>query len=508
MKPPSSDRWVLSCTLLALVLRLFRIGHLSLHIDELISVDSAAWATGITFARGLMHDIHGPFTSALLHGWMQLGRSEAWMRLLYALPSVLTVPLFYYLTRSHLGYVSARIATLAIAISPFQIWYGQEVRNYAWLLFFVTAVLVAFTRIWEGRGGRQAWLGLTALLALSLLTNYSTVFLVVSLTVLVLTRRNRRLAFRWAAMLIVLGVVFSPWFVDWYHRVDGQRLFVDRPRSFGVPLRQASGFSAAHVPYTFWVFAFGYSLGPSLLQLHLDRSVSSLLEHWPVLVAGAFSVGTAAVIGAWEVARRRRTIFLACLLVIPLALAIALTVRDVKAFNVRYVMVAYPPFLMLLAAGWKWRGFLGRASALVALVLNVVSLGNYYFDPRYAKEDMRAAARVILENERPGDTIVVIDNNRPFRYYYVDRGEGDSPAFHLHKRFLRTDDDLRAHVQSAMEPGGRTWLVLSRWWEVAPKETIYAVFDELLTRRSHWELPGVELGLYESTEDVIPPEAE
>jgi mannosyltransferase len=502
----SSVSWVTACTLLALALRLLRIGHQSLHIDEIISFDSAAWTSGSAFWKGLLHDIHGPLTSALLHGWLRLGQSEAWLRLLYAVPSVLTIPLFYYLTRDLLGRTTARVAALAIAISPFQVWYGQEVRNYAWLLLFVTGALIAFFRIWDGRAGRAAWLSLVVLLALSLLTNYSALLLVISLTVLVLGRRDGRLALRWGATLCVLAAAFSPWFLDWYHRIGGERLFLDRPRTFGVPLRQASGFSVVNIPYMFWVFSFGYSLGPSVTDLHLDRSFSAIIRHWPVLVAGGLSVGTAAVLGAREVHKRGRTALLACLLLIPLALVIVLTLRDVKAFNPRYAMVAYPPFLMLVAAGWQWQKRLGRAAAMVALALTLFSLANHYFDPRYAKEDMRSAARTVLDEERPGDTIVVIDNNQPFRHYFSHRGGGVAPVFHRHKRFLQTEDELRAHVRSAMRPEGRTWLVLSRWWEVASREKIYEVFDSLLTRTDHWEFPGVELSLYEPPQHELRPD--
>ena len=64
------------------------------------------------------------------------------------------------------------------------------------------------------------------------------------------------------------------------------------PAPMGVTLREASGFSALGIPYAFWTFVFGYTLGPSLLDLHLDRSAAALARHAPVLGLGlAASVG-------------------------------------------------------------------------------------------------------------------------------------------------------------------------------------------------------------------------
>lgn len=488
-------RWIVLCTLIALILRLFRIGHQSFHIDEIISIEAASHAVGTAFWRDLLHDIHGPLTSAMLHGWIRFGESETWLRLLYALPGVLAVPVAYWLGRELLDEGTGRIASFAFALSAFQVWYGQEVRNYAWLVLFVLIALWLFARIWNGRAGRGSWIAMTVVLALSILTNYSTLFLLVALTLAVITRRNRKMATRWALTLVVVGAVFSLWFLDWYHRIDAGRLFVDRPSPLGVPLRKAEGLPPAALPYTFWVFSFGYSLGPSVEALHLDRSVGSLLRHWPVLFAGALSIGTALVLGVREAARARRSALLTCLLLVPLALAVLLTVRDIKAFNVRYVMVSWPPFLLLLAAGWRRRGFLPRASGLVVLALSLLALRNHYFDPRYAKEDMRAAAAIVREEERPNDTILVIDNNKPFHYYYVRRQGGALPVVHLHKRFLRTRAELTAHVREAAAPQGRTWIVLSRWWEVAPRDTIDRVVDEVLVRRERWAMPGVEISL-------------
>ena len=125
-------------------------------------------------------------------------------------------------------------------------------------------------------------------------------------------------------------------------------------------------------------------------------------------------------------------------------------------------------------------------SAVVVLGLTLLSLGQHFFDSRYAKEDLRSAARLILQEERPGDTVVVIYSFRPFRYYFRDTAPGRARLLHLHKRFLQSDEQVRDHAREAGSEDGRVWLVLARWWEVAPWPRLRALFEEVLDERRAW----------------------
>jgi len=493
--------WVIGCTALGAALRLFHLGHQNLWIDESISIQMATWAEGGEFWRGLLRDIHGPFTSLLLHGWIRLGQSEEWMRLLYAIPAIATIPLAARLGAA-LGSESAgRVSAAILALSPFHIWYSQEIRNYSWAMFWATAAVLIFVKAWDSPVRARWFAGLGALLAVGVLTNFSITLLLAALTFLVLTRRPFRPRFFWAWSAVVAGVVvvFLPWFVDWYGRIGGERIFVDAPTPTGMPLREASGFSLAGLPYALWTFSFGYSLGPSLQDLHLDRSWNALAPHAPVLALGFAAIATGFVLGIRDLTRRGRLFLIAGLLLIPLLLVVVLSSREVKTFHPRYMIASFPAFIAVLGAGWSRSGILSRASAAVALVLAIVALNNLYFNPRYAKEDSRSAARMILEKEEPGDSVVVIYSYRPFKYYFRDVGQGRARLLRLHKRFLKTSDELRAHVAEAAEGDGRVWLVLSRWWDVAPEERIREAFEETLVERQRWEFPGVKVTLYDGS---------
>jgi len=366
-------------------------------------------------------------------------------------------------------------------------------------MLWTTAALLVFVRLADGRAGRGAWVALAGLLVLLLLTNFSAVFLVAALSVYVLLRRPFSASFagRWGLVVVVAGLVFLPWFLDWFGRIGGARIFVDAPSPAGMPLREQSGFSPLEVPYFAWSFAYGYSLGPPLSAMHLDRSLAALAPHLAVIVLGAAAVTVAALSGLRRVRESGRAGLVLALTLVPLALVVVLATREVKTFHPRYLVVCFPLFIAVVAAGWERGGRLLRASAAVAALLAVVSLGNHYFVPAYAKEDSRSAARLILDEGGPDDSIVVIYSFRPFRWYYADTGGGPARLHHAHKRFLRSDEELRAHVAEASDGVGRVWLVLSRWWDVAPEPRIRRAFEESLDERRRWEFPGVKVTLYE-----------
>jgi uncharacterized membrane protein len=483
---------------LAAAVRLFHLGHQSLWTDEMISLESATYAHGAVFWRGLATDIHGPFNSALLHAWAAWGTSETWLRLLYVVPGVLAVPVVRRLAATLFDEGTGDVAALLLALSPFHVWYSQEVRSYAWAILWDAAALLLFVRAWDGRAGRGAWLGLAALCALSLLTNFSAALLLAGLSAAVLVRRpfSRELAVRWGGVVAFAGLVFLPWFLDWYGRIGGERIFVDAPPPMGVPLRGESGFSWSEVPYLGWAFAFGYSLGPPLQLLHLDRSLHALSPYLPVVTIGAAAIAILLAAGARAARERRRGVLLLATAGVPLALAVLLASRDVKTFHPRYLVALFPFFVALLAAGWRRPAPATRLASAVVLALVVLSLGQLYFDPAYAKEDSRAAARLVLREERPGDSVVVIYAWRPFRWYFSDTASGRSPLHAVHKRFLKTDDDLRRHVGEVSAGAERVWLVLTRWWDVAPESRIRRAFEERLSEERRWEFPGVKITLY------------
>ena len=88
-------------------------------------------------------DFHPPLFYFLAHYWLQLGRSETWLRLLPISFGILNIAVIYYLAYAinpKLGLTAAFL----LAINPFHVYYSQEFRMYSLLALLGTLSMSAF----------------------------------------------------------------------------------------------------------------------------------------------------------------------------------------------------------------------------------------------------------------------------------------------------------------------------------------------------------------------------
>jgi 4-amino-4-deoxy-L-arabinose transferase-like glycosyltransferase len=227
---------LLAITLLALGLRLGRLTFQPLWWDEGTSVYFASQPlSDLTAATAA--DIHPPFYYVLLHFWMLLcGRGEAALRLFSVVIGALTIPLIYLVGRRLFDTRTAFLAALLLALSPFHVYYSQEVRMYApvTLLGLASVYLmlrlleepnpphlpgegrgVSPPRVGEEPGERSAWLGYVLATSLAMYTHYYAAFLPLFQTLFVLLhwRRSRAILGRWLLAQVALLVLYVPWVV-------------------------------------------------------------------------------------------------------------------------------------------------------------------------------------------------------------------------------------------------------------------------------------------------------
>ena len=158
------------------------------------------------------------------------------------------------------------------------------------------------------------------------------------------------------------------------------------------------GFELAAIPYTFFTYGAGLSLGPSVSGLHAHRGLDYLLQFLPSIAAVGIIFGGLLVLGLLTLPRHGGwSTWWLCLLglIVPIAGVAVFNTVSSFSYNVRYTLIAYPFFCLLIGAGcvvlmqrYRWAAVL----AVLALVsLAAVSLANYFGNPEYAKDDVRAA---------------------------------------------------------------------------------------------------------------------
>jgi 4-amino-4-deoxy-L-arabinose transferase-like glycosyltransferase len=176
----STVLWALAAvTALGATIRFASLGVQSFHHDEVIT---AARVIPGSFTD-MLHAVKGsesnpPLYYVLAWAWAKaFGTDEVGLRSLSALFGAATVPLAYCIGAELSNRRAGLIAAALVAVNPMLIWYSQEARSYALLVFFCAASLLFFARALRTRDGRDLTLWALAS-ALALCSHYFAFFAV------------------------------------------------------------------------------------------------------------------------------------------------------------------------------------------------------------------------------------------------------------------------------------------------------------------------------------------
>ncbi|MCS7285815.1 MAG: glycosyltransferase family 39 protein [Anaerolineae bacterium] len=374
------------------LLRLYRLGAQSLWYDETVSLLLAHKSLPALTAH-TARDIHPPLYYYLLHFWIRLaGDSEFCAAFLSLWFGVLLLALIFGLSRRLLGEEVAYIACFLAAISPYQLWYSQEVRMYTLgaCLGLLAADFLLRSLTHPRRPGN--WVAYSLVAAAGLYTLYYFAFLLVILAPFALwagfRRWGKRYMLPWLGAQVLALVFYSPW--------------------IGIAFRQATN---PPVPpwrsFTPWpevltlswsTFSFGHSAEPEKVWPFLLITLAFyLIGLRPQRVQNHYGLSP------WE-----RSIILALYSFGPLALIQGLSYIT-PLYHPRYLFPFSPPFYIVLAHGVL--GFRSRKTSFLILVFIAMvsswSILRMHFDPKFAPDDHRSAAKFLEARLRAGDAVLI-----------------------------------------------------------------------------------------------------
>ena len=241
--PPQSDRqsWgtfartalLLLVTLaVAAATRLYGLGELNYWFDESFSIRMSQFPVTEMFAR-CGEDTHPPLFFLLLKGWtMALGQVEWPTRLLSTLWSLGAVACAFGFTYEALwraderpstesaALFAATIAGLAVALSPLQISWAQQVRMYAQVTCLTLMSTWLLWRAVERPGSGWRWLAFVLVEIAGLYTHVTMLFVIaghfLALGAVIVLRckagvSTRLLALRSAFAMSAVGLTGLPW---------------------------------------------------------------------------------------------------------------------------------------------------------------------------------------------------------------------------------------------------------------------------------------------------------
>ncbi len=206
--------WVLALLIaIGAAMRFVSLGEQSFHHDEVITVARVIPGSFIHMLREVKHsESNPPLYYVLAWSWAKVfGTSEFGIRSLSALFGLATVPVAYFIGVELSNRRAGLIAAALVAVNPMLIWYSQEARSYALLVFFCAVSLLFFARAL--RTCSWADLGLWALSsALALCSHYFAAFAVAieAVWLLVALRWEWRPVLAAVASVGLVGVALLP----------------------------------------------------------------------------------------------------------------------------------------------------------------------------------------------------------------------------------------------------------------------------------------------------------
>jgi uncharacterized membrane protein len=493
--------WLLAILLLAAFVRFDRLGAQSLWIDEFLMIQRASLGEPFRWSDWFANP-QGPLPALLLRIWTGLAGTSEWaLRFPSAVFGILTV----FVTARLAGRLDRRAllpAALLATLSPFLLWYAQETRHYALALLAGAWLAHALFRF-EEEGNWPAAIEYGLALLVGLMSHLSFVFVAAAHGLCLLVFRRDRFA-RWTGVVIPVFLVLLPWiWVAVTRNLNLDHVASTAPIPTEEKLRGESTFTWLGIPYTAFVFFAGYSLGPTLTELHDAPRLATIRPHLPLI--GILAVGAGGLFLAGFRHLRPvpfRPAVTAAWVLLPLVAVVFLATRNAKVFNPRYLSPVVPLLFAVVALGWVWlRAARPRLSAVLAVALLVptlLALWNYREDPAYMREDARAAAHYLAAETGERDLVLGVGAPQLLLWY----GHGDAPMQMVFDVWLRDAAGLEARVSEWAEGRERLWLYLARPWLQDPTGRLEALLNQRYGSPVERRFPGVRVLAYDVSTGV------
>lgn len=514
---------LLAILLLAFVLRVHHLGAQSLWYDEAVTAQVAQQGLA-ELTRWTADDIQPPLYYALMAGWTRLAGVSEWaLRFPSLFFGVAAVALACALGRRLFGPPAGLIAALLAAAQPLWLYYSQEARMYTLLTALGMAAGYALLRIVANGSGatvsqnsrdsqfgytkqRLIWWTAFTLTAIALLyTHYFAVFLLLAyglffvffLTAL-LTKRSpgaKRLAFEGLCASLIIGLAYLPWLPNLLRRFGQDASYWAGALKLNEALRHlAISFSSGEtvleaqaIPLA-WITA---GLAALCLAALLWTAASAQLDRQPLGMPTPW----------WAI------LFVVLYLAAPVVCILALAYRTPK-FNPRYLMLASPAFVLLLAGGLALpfhrparraasRGvsrLLALAALAVLLAISLYAARNWFTDPAFTKDDWRGAVANIRSQLQPDEAVILVSGHAypAWRYYAPDIEPVRLPEIETLDVTAVLDLSVAGQLNTALAGKRGAWLL--GWQEEVVDPTgvvpflLDAAGDALPTSASFWGL--------------------
>jgi len=454
----TQTRWITLILAVAALLRSLYLGKDGFWLDEFVT-----WQCTRDFGKVLTAEpSNPPFYYMLVFPWVELfGRSEIAFRSLSILPSLGSVFLAYWIGRRVISTPAGLCAAAYQAISSFHIFYAQEARAHAWLVFFLLSgswlLLVALDR--KGFSQMRLLALYTIVMTIALYTHFIGIFFLAGHGVYVIAlwlksrdRESWRQLWQYSISLVLVLLFFSPWLIQML-----------KTAAAGGQVRR---FLFLKPFQAYFSFLFGDSLVP--FNESAVRNVVGTLKQYAPQLAAAVLAAVLILPFVWRAIQRSKdkALFPLVMAIAPVLLCLLVSLK-VMVFDERYMQTASPFLYMLLAAGmveaWATRGpgrYAGLLSIALFVILSALSLRNYYFDPQFGKEQWREVVAYVESGGTPQTDLILYEPEYLFACFDYYK-KGDISGWRIFDPIAQEIVENRPEAWNKILGYKRVWLIRS-----------------------------------------------
>lgn len=431
---PDRTTWLLVAILgLALCLRLYHLDYQNLWLDETLTWSDSQLPTYWLLRRAALN-VHPPASFLLVKLWTSaFGSSPFVLRLPFVLFSLLIIIGSFVLVRRWFSPATALLTASLLAISPYQVYFAQEVRMYTMATALTLGGVLCYDRLRQQ--GLVSWAymaGFCLFFIAALYTHYFTGFILVAVNVnffhhFMQVKRcgsSDSLSLSlWLRLNAVIVMACLPWLIFIMAHPP-----VGRVRS---DWRLATTIKDGL--WQMWNLLFQMTLGYTISPQDLAHALANYRQYPDSAQARWFlqhrlitiGLGTPlmigmAVKGMWHMQRHRSELLKLFWIPLLLVMLVMFSWQREMALS-RYLMMASPYFFVIVAVGIaSLRNVWLRVPAVVALFVAMgLSLTTYYQNPT-REGDYRPIAEFIRREYQTGDLIVVDPAymDRTLQYYF------------------------------------------------------------------------------------------
>lgn len=450
---------------------LYQIGAESLWVDELSSIlvakrtPSEIWMT------------NRPTYFILLHYWIQLGQSEAWLRGLSCFFGIGSVFLTYLLGRLLAGNRTGLVSALLLALSPLFINHAQEVRMYTvgtfWCLLgsLGLAHLVLERNRFNLKSG-FIWIGSRLVMFWAAPLNISIIF--ADFFIGLLSFRNQKnKVIRFLSFLLLFSLFAIPKFLQSYEKkgdvLNTWAVFNTKPGLFSI--------AGMMTRFSFWARESSTDIRRLLLALLLVTLI---------------------VIALFLKPRSSYAKWLIMWAFIPQGAVFIVSHFTSSLWIERYLLFTAPYIFIVLANGllkcWQFNRKIGFALVVIYAIGSFTGISSYY--NAQMRPDWRGVAQHIYNAGSSTDSILLFGLSRDyskeeneksrdpnlFEYYYS--GPSTLYTYDAFPSEKVVDElEIKSALQKALPLPSRSWLIYERTAFFAPenaRESQHKLFESIV----------------------------